>query len=104
MPRHRTHPGCNLGLGTERLPLEGFIFALPYTLLDQHTFPWAGSLALKAKTYRYQERLWASPKRAVVMRTPPIRRSEQQDCSVGTNNRALPAISGLTTQGSRKQY
>lgn len=71
MPRHRTHPGCNLGLRTGRLPLEGFISALPYPLLDQHTFPWAGSLALKAKTYRYQERLWASPKRAVVMRTDP---------------------------------
>jgi hypothetical protein len=84
-------------------PLEDFISALPYTLLDQHTFPWAEDSTLKSRTYGYQKRLWASGKRAVVMRTP-IWSSERQNCLVRTSNRALPVISGLTTQGSSKQY
>lgn len=91
MPRHRTHPGCLLGLGTGRLPLEGFISTLPYTLLDQHTFPWTKDSAFKSRTYRSQERLWASAKRAVVMWTP-FRSSETAEPLHGNQQQGFAGV------------
>lgn len=101
MPRHGTCPEWLLGLETGKFSLEGFIstFNLAYILVDQHTFPWAEGSALKSKTCRYQERLWASAKGAVLMRIA-ISARELQICSAGDDYRALQARSGLTTQGS----